>query len=520
MDGLARLLPGTSTTKEDGLIRLRTFLPLIGAFAAQGAAAVDSSEILFQDSPVRSYSIDFYGDTAWNTKLEAMWKADSGYLPARFFDGRTTLDSVGVRYKGNSSFTLAGNNPKKPLKIKFNEFKDTTYFGIKVLNFSNGIGDPSLMRERIGYAIARRLMPAPRANFAHITLAGAALGLYTQVEQIDKTFLKRWFNSSKGNLFKAGDDGASLSWLGDDARAYAASGDYELKTNEDESNWNGFARFVGFLDNSSDSVFCADRGTYLDDTNTARFLAFNTVLSHFDSYNGSGRNWYMYQPDTASPRMTMIPWDLNLSFGAYGGASGALSLALDTVQAPLADRPLFRRFLACPATRAAYLQAVRELVADAASTDSVAAMVVRDSAFLAPFVESDANKFYSTAAWKTNLRANVRGSEGLVLGLVSFSSERNARLSAQLESRTNVEPGSRPRPWRMVRTGNTWRMDGLERLGSGRIRWSGPDGRLLGSTSFAVGTSSIELPLPAGIVIVSVRSVRASHAAIVHNNRK
>lgn len=498
----------------------RTFLPLLGCLAAGSAAAVDSSEILFQDSPVRAYSIDFYGDTAWSAKLEAMWKADSGYLPARFFDGRTTLDSVGVRYKGNSSFTLAGNNPKKPFKIKFNEFKDATYHGVKVLNFSNGIGDPSLMRERIGYAIARRIMPAPRANFAHLTLAGTPLGIYTQVEQADKSFLKRWFESTKGNLFKAGDDGASLTWLGDDGGAYAASGDYELKTNEDAANWNGFARFVAFLDNSTDSVFCADRGGYFDDANVARFLAFNTVLSHFDSYNGSGRNWYMYQPDTASPRMTMIPWDLNLAFGAYGGASGALSLALDTVQAPLADRPLFRRFLACPATREAYFGAVRELVSTIASTDSVAAMVVRDSALVASFVESDANKFYSTAAWRTNLRANVRGSEGLVLGLVSFSSERNARLSSQLESRTDVESGTARRPWRLVRGGDTWRMDGLERIGSGRIRWSGPDGRLLGSASFAAGTSSVELALPAGVVIVSIRSERTSQAVIVHNNRK
>ena len=58
-----------------------------------------------------------------------MRKADSGYLPARFSDGESTLDSVGVRYKGNSSFTLAGNNPKKQFKIGFNEFRFQTGCG-------------------------------------------------------------------------------------------------------------------------------------------------------------------------------------------------------------------------------------------------------------------------------------------------------------------------------------------------------------------------------------------------------
>lgn len=519
---LARLSRRT-LNEEDGLSTTRTCLQLLGCLAAGSAAAIDSSEILFQDSPVRSYSIDFYGDTAWQSKLEAMWKADSGYLPARFFDGRTILDSVGVRYKGNSSFTLAGNNPKKPLKIKFNEFKDTTYFGIKVLNFSNGIGDPSLMREHIGYAIARGLMPAPRANFAHITLAGKALGLYTQVEQADKPFLKRWFENAKGNLFKAGDDGATLAWIDSNAASYSGSGDYELKTNEDAADWSGFVEFVDFLNNASDETFCAERSKHLDDDNLAKFLAFNTVLSHFDSYNGSGRNWYMYQPDTATSSMLMIPWDLNLAFGAYGGASSALGLAVDTVQAPIADRPLFRRALGCEATRTAYFQWIRAMIEGQASTDSVTAKMVRDSALIASFVEADSNKFYTTAAWKTNLRANYRGSEGLVPGLVSFSKSRNATIATQLEKllpQTGVADPARTRNWKIGRIDGIWRIDGLESLGGGIVRWSTPDGRQSGSLAFKTGTSTLALPLPTGILAVSVRSDRGSQSLLIHNHRK
>lgn len=501
----------------------RTILPLLGCLAAGSAAAVDSSEVLFQDSVVRSYSIDFYGDTAWSAKLEAMWKADSGYLPARFFDGRTTLDSVGVRYKGNSSFTLAGNNPKKPFKIKFNEFKDMTYHGVKVLNFSNGIGDPSLLREHIGYAIARRLMPAPRANFAHLTLDGKALGLYTQVEQADKSFLKRWYANAKGNLFKAGDDGATLAWIDSNAASYSGSGDYELKTNEDAADWTGFVEFVDFLNNSSDETFRAERSSYLDDDNLAKFLAFNTVLSHFDSYNGSGRNWYMYQPDTATAAMQMIPWDLNLAFGAYGGASSALGLAIDTVQAPIADRPLFSRALACEPLRTAYFRWIRAMIEGEASTDSVAAMVVRDSSLVASFVEADSNKFYTTAAWKTNLRANFRGSEGLVPGLVSFSKSRNASIATQLEKllpQTGVADKAPARTWRVGRIGDTWRLDGISSLGAGVASWATPNGRMSGTAAFDAGTGSLTLPLPTGIVAVSVRTGRGSQTLLIHNPRK
>lgn len=494
-------------------------LVAMGLVSGAWAQDVDSSVALFDDTVVRQYKIDFY-QANWKETLAAMWVADSGYLPARFSDGTITLDSVGVRFKGNSSYTLAGNSPKKPLKVKFNEFKDLTYHGIKVLNFSNGIGDPTLMREHISYAIARKYLPSPRSSFVHITANGTAMGLYTQVEQADKTFLKRWYENAKGTLFKAGDDGATLAWIDDKASSYADSGDYELKTNENSEDWSGFIGFVDFLNRTTDDVFCADRSKFLDDENVAKFLAFNTVLSNFDSYNGSGRNWYMYQPDTAATFMSMIPWDLNLSFGAYGGASGAVNISIDTTQASIAARPLFRRFLGCTSTRDTYRRWLRTMSTTSASADSIEAAVIKDSSVIASFVAADSNKFYTTAAWKTNLRANFRGTEGLILGLISFSQSRNAAIAAQLGPIIAVEPGSHARNWRMVRSSGIWQVTGLETIGSGTIRWASIDGKNNASQDFKAGTSSLVLPLPPGLVAVSVRSSRGSQSVIIHNSRK
>ena len=505
-------VPGRASSRVAVLLAL-------GVVSGSWGQDVDSSIALFDDAVVHQYRIDFY-QANWKETLAAMWVADSGYLPARFSDGTITLDSVGVRYKGNSSYTLAGNNPKKPFKIKFNEFKDLTYRGIKVLNFSNGIGDPTMMREHISYAIARKYLPAPRSSFAHITADGASMGLYTQVEQADKTFLKRWFENAKGTLFKAGDDGATLGWIDDKASSYASSGDYELKTNDKSETWKGFVGFVDFLNRSTDDVFCADRSKYFEDDNVAKFLAFNTVLSNFDSYNGSGRNWYMYQRDTAAPFMSMIPWDLNLSFGAYGGASGAVNISIDTTQAAIASRPLFRRVVECATTRALYHRWLQEISTIGAGTDSVIAAVVRDSALIAPFVAADSNKFYTAAAWKTNLRANYRGSEGVIHGLVSFSQARNAAIATQLGGIIAVGPGPASRSWRVVRVGDAWAVTGLETLGSGSIRWASVDGRNSAALDFHAGTSSLAVPLPTGLVAVSVRSGRGMQSILLHNSGK
>ena len=107
----------------------------IGVFAQE-----DSSVVLFDDTKVHEYTLTFY-DSDYATKLEANYVNDDGYILARFSDGTISLDSVGVRYKGNSSYIASGSSPKKPLKIKFNEFvSGQKYYGIKVLNFSNGYG--------------------------------------------------------------------------------------------------------------------------------------------------------------------------------------------------------------------------------------------------------------------------------------------------------------------------------------------------------------------------------------------
>ena len=42
-------------------------------------------------------------------------------------------------------------------------------------------------------------MPAPRASFVDLTVAGEHLGLYTMVEQVDKDFLAKHFEDDDGD---------------------------------------------------------------------------------------------------------------------------------------------------------------------------------------------------------------------------------------------------------------------------------------------------------------------------------
>ncbi|PKM79062.1 MAG: hypothetical protein CVU88_07740, partial [Firmicutes bacterium HGW-Firmicutes-13] len=52
---------------------------------------------------------------------------------------------------------------------------------------------------------------------------------------------------------------------------------------------------------------------YLDVDAALRYIAVSTALANFDSYQGSlGHNYYLYEQNGV---FTILPWDLNMSFG-------------------------------------------------------------------------------------------------------------------------------------------------------------------------------------------------------------
>lgn len=489
-----------------------------------GGAQVDSSSILFADDSVRQYQITFY-DANWKSTLEAYWSADSGCLPARFSDGTTVLDSVGVRYKGNSSYSLAGNSPKKPFKVKFDEYKDQTYYGVKVLNFSNGIGDPSFLREKISYDVLAHYFPTPRSSFATIAVGDTAIGLYTQVEQEDKGFLKRFYPNAKGNLFKAGDDGATLAWLGADSSLYFST--YELKTNETANDWSGLLGFVNAMGPDS-ATFCAEHRKWIDPDNVTKLLAFNMVFSNFDSYTGSGRNFYLYQvADSAGvigSKIDFIPWDVNLSFGAYTNNWNVLTQDLLT-QSNAVNRPLVRRVLECDSLKWAYLYWVKTIIGGYGSTSFVQSEIDRLAPVIRPYVNADANKFYTAAAFESNLTTNYKsGPTASIPGLVAFSNARDSILLAQVAGylpasyvRTAVQRRTALPSVSLRRLGGQWILSGLEPLGEYRLEWFHASGRRLGSRIGHGSDGAQILVLPVGMTLVRVVSSQGARNFSVPN---
>lgn len=133
------------------------------------------------------------------------------YVKADFECDGVSMQNVGFRQRGNSSYNWAANSYKRPFKVDFNRYVDGQKFlGLGAFYLNNNAYDPSFMRETLAYETFRELgVPAPRTCYGlvYLTIEGRLnreyLGLYTLLEEIDsKDFLKHHFGSAKGMLMK------------------------------------------------------------------------------------------------------------------------------------------------------------------------------------------------------------------------------------------------------------------------------------------------------------------------------
>ncbi len=394
---------------------------------------------LFEPFTIHKIELHFYVD-AWQDSMAYNYEVlDEEYLPCQVtYNDTMVLDSVGIRYKGNSTYTLSQGTPKKPLTLKFDKFNDAAnFFDLDKLNLHNGVCDPTFMRETIAYSIAREYMPAPRTTYADVYVDGELLGFYTLVEQVDELFLARHFENNGYNLYKAGDDGAPLVYYGDDQSEYEE--EYELKTNDDENDWARFVEMISVLNNTDNDEFVSVVGQILDFDSCLKLLAYNMVLSNFDSYTGSARNYYFYDYET-NGQFVMMPWDVNEAFGVYSNGWDVIDQDILAIS-NLDDRPLNRRLLEQGSLQSIYLDYISEILDGAAHPDSVAALVVQLAPLLESHVLADENKLYTDNMFYRNLEGTVTLSDGRrVPGLTSFSQQRYDVLQAQLSSEL-VYPG-------------------------------------------------------------------------------
>lgn len=278
------------------------------------------------------------------------------------------LEQVAVRKKG---FLGSLDDDKPSLKLKFDEvIADQEVAGVRGLTLNNNRQDPSFLRQCLAYDLFSAAgLPAPRCNLAHVTVNGRDLGVFTNVESVNKRFLARHFASADGRLYEGTLSDFRTGWLAT----------FEPKTDEanpDRSDLEALAAAVAV----PDAQLLAALAPVVDVEEFLTFWAMETLLGHGDGYAGNTNNFFVYR-EPGSARLHFLPW------GVDGVAQPAPATPPDSVV--MANGVLARRLYLLPETRTRYLARMQQLLDQVWDAPARVAAIDQLAALLLPRIGND-----------------------------------------------------------------------------------------------------------------------------------
>ena len=357
-----------------------------------------------------------FSQNNWDALLDAEKNGDENYIMAQSvaINGEV-FDSVGVKYKGNSTYNA--NQAKNPFHIELDTYKDQDYDGYTDIKLSNAAKDPSFMREVLSYQILRQYTDAPLSNYANVYVNGNLLGLYSNSEAISKKFVDDRFGSKKNTFVKcnpiegAGPNSTDLPdlvYMGEDSTSYYPA--YEMKSDA------GWSELIDLCDTLKNNI--GDIEEILDVDRTLWMLVFDNALVNLDSYIGAfSQNYYLYRDKYG--RFLPVVWDLNESFGRFA-MTGSIRLSSTTDKQRMthllhendADYPLVQQLLSVPTYRKMYLAHYKTMLLENFDNNSYFATGQEIQDLIDASVQADGNKFFTYNNFRENLTAEVRTGGG------------------------------------------------------------------------------------------------------------
>ena len=437
---------------------------------AQPGLKVSPSEVppvlgasLYDAKTVRTFFLDFES-ADWEKELSEFHNTDVE-VPAKLTVDGKVYPNVGVHFRGASSYMMVSEGRKRSLNVSV-DFVDENQrlSGYRTLNLLNSHEDPTFLRTVLYFDIARQYLPAPKANFSRVVINGESWGVYVNVEQFNKDFIKEWFGTTKGARWKVSGSPmgrGGLEYLGDNAAAYKKI--YDIKSKDEPKSWADLIQLCKVLNETPTNKLEETLAPLLDIDGALKFLALENALINNDGYWIRASDYSIYQDVTG--QFHLIPHDANETFSlpggpGFGGGPGGRgrgrgaetnvgagfggepnrggargnSIELD----PLiglndATKPLRSKLLAVTALRARYLSCVREIAEAWLDWNKLGPVVQQYQSLIAAEVKADTRKLDSTEAFFTSA-TNVAAATPQAfrgppqISLKSFAEQRRAFL--------------------------------------------------------------------------------------------
>jgi len=274
---------------------------------------------LYDGKTLRTLFIDFE-NTDWEKELEEFHGTDVDVPATLTVDGRT-YPGVGVHFRGMSSYMMVSAGSKRSLNLSLDlTEKKQRLDGYKTLNLLNAHEDGTFMSSVLYSEIARKHIPAPKANFVRVVINGENWGVYVNQQQFNKDFIQENYRTGKGARWKVrgspmGQGG--LDYAGEDPEEYKRR--YTMKDGKDE-DWQALVKLCKTLSETPADQLQAALEPILDLEGALWFIALDCALMNGDGYWIRASDYTIYRDKDG--KFHVIPGDMNEAFRGVGGPGG------------------------------------------------------------------------------------------------------------------------------------------------------------------------------------------------------
>lgn len=319
---------------------------------------------------VNSYPLDYYKENGTEPyKCEAVLQIgdDTGPVQGEFgYGDRTANATVQLRGEGASS------QQQKSYRIKIKDGKGN-WEGQKTISLNKHLADPVRFKNRLAYSLMEEIpqMMGARTQFVHLYVKDKTegdrglfqdYGLYTQVEQVNRTYLKNRNLDSEGQLYQAG---KNFDWeRHEDSIKLATDQDYDSERFEEYLEIDGSEehdKVIALLDAVNDTENSIEDvvAQYFDRENLYYWMGFHILMGNKDVLKG---NYYLYSPRGVD-KWYFISWDNDsiLKEGYEFLRDNTYDRSWNYGIFTYVDTVLFQRILQNKSCRSALDEAVKDL---------------------------------------------------------------------------------------------------------------------------------------------------------------
>jgi len=385
-------------------------LPAEMHFSPDGKRLITGGNVasgFYDETTLSTIELIFTQSNYWSL-LTSNYQSGTDLGATMVLNGDTLASQVGVRFKGQTSYSQLQNSQKKSFNITLDfADPDQDIEGYETLNLNNCYEDPSFMREVLFLHESRKHTQSLKGNYVQLYINGQYWGPYANVQALDGSFTKEWFMSNDGTRWRAlktigggggpggggtggpfGTGYCTLNWLGtSDSSEYKKY--YTLKKTSKANPWEDLIEACDKLNNTPLATLEDTLKNYMDLDRTLWFLATEIAFGDDDSYVWKGgMDYYLYwEPET--DRLVPIEYDGNSNM-----------LSMTATWSPFYNQqdtrfPLMNRLFAVPALRQRYLAHLRTIMEDGLTETEINGQIDTYFDLIDPYVSSDTKKIYS-----------------------------------------------------------------------------------------------------------------------------